>query len=142
MRRRTEISGGDLAAANVMAEHIFNTGAVGAGRAAENPIEADCAGAVGGAARCGERIIRMVFITRRDRLHRRVDQRDLRRKQIAEQSRYPPGDVDPGTSDRCDRQNFDASHASGRAFPDRAAAKKRKPLRYFFAAGAQRGASP
>ena len=83
-----------------------------------------------------------VFLARGDRLHRGVDQRDLRRKEIAKQSGNAPGDIDAGAADRGGRQHFDAGDAAAGVVPDRPAAHQRKALRDFLAAGAQRGAAP
>ena len=98
--------------------------------------------AVGCTARGGERIFVAVLIARRDRLHGGVDERDLRREQIAEQSGNAPGDIDARTADGRRRQHFDAGDAAARRLPDRPATHQRKSLRDLFAAGAQRGAAP
>ena len=129
-----EIGRADGVGVGVAAEQILDAGAIGAGRGAENAIEARFDRP---AARRGERIFVVVFVARRDRLHRGIDQRDLRRKEIAEQSGNAPGDVDARAAHGRGRQHFDAGDAAARRLPDRPAAHQRKALRDLLAAGAQ-----
>ncbi len=89
-----EIGRADGAAVGVAAEQILDARAIGAGRRAENAIKARRALAVAGAPGRRERILVICLVARRHRLHGGVDQRDLRRKQIAKQPGNAPGDVD------------------------------------------------
>ena len=94
------------------------------------------------APRRGERIFLVAFIARGDGLHRRVDERDLRRKEIAEQAGNAPGDVDARAAHGGSRQHLDAGDAAAGVVPERPAAHQREALRDLLAAGAQRGAAP
>jgi hypothetical protein len=80
MRGRRQIGGAEFVGVDIAAEQFFNPGAVGPWRGPENAIKPHHAAAVAGAARRGERIVFIVLVARGDRLHCRVDQRDLRRK--------------------------------------------------------------
>ena len=142
MRRGGEISRADRIRVRAAAEQIFDAGTIDARRGAEDAIEARRGLAVGCATRGGERIFVVVLVARGDCLHGGIDERDLRRKQIAEQSGNAPGDVDARTADGRRRQHFDAGDAAARRLPDRPATHQRKSLRDLFAAGAQRGAAP
>ncbi len=92
MRGRGEIGRADRVGIGVAAEQVLDAGAIDAGRGAEDAVEPRAA--AGSAARRRQRVFVVVFLARRDRLHRGIDQRDLRRKQIAEQSGNAPGDID------------------------------------------------
>ena len=139
VRRGGEIGGADRVGVRAAAEQILDAGAIGARRGAEDAIETRLRLPP---ARGGERIFVVVLVARGDRLHGGIDQRDLRREQIAEQSGNAPGDVDARTADGRRRQHFDAGDAAARRLPDRPAAHQRKSLRDLLAAGAQRGAAP
>ena len=120
---------------------MLDAGAIGAGRRAEDARR--CRRIVAGrAAGGGERIVVVGVGTRRNRPHRRVDERDLRREKIAEQPGDAPRHVDARPTDRGRRQHFDAGHAPGRVIPGRAAAHQGEALGDLFAAGAQGRAAP
>ena len=129
-------------AVGITAEQILDAGAVSAGRVAEDAVEAGRSADFAGAPCRGERIFLVAFIARGDGLHRRVDERDLRGKKIAEQAGNAPGHVDPRAAHGGGRQHFDAGDAAAGAVPERPAAHQRKALRDLLAAGAQRGAAP
>ena len=77
-----------------------------------------------------------------DQPHRRVDQRDLRREQVAEQAGNAPSDIDARASHGGGRQHLDAGDACACRVPDRPAAHQREALGDLLAAGPQRGAAP
>ena len=126
----------------VAAEQILDASAIGARRRAEDACERAWLCAVRCAPRRSERIFVVGLVARRDRLHRGIEQRDLRREKIAEQPGDAPRHIDARAADRGRRQHFDAGDAPGGMVPDRPAAHQRKALCDLLAAGAQRRAAP
>jgi hypothetical protein len=142
MRGGSKIGRADRTGIGVAAQQMLDAGAVDPGRGTEDAMKMWHAFAVRGTADSCERIIAVILVARRHRLHRGIDERDLRRKQIAKQSGNAPGDIYTCPAHRGSRQHFDAGDAAARVLPDRPAAKKRKALGDLLAAGAQRGAAP
>ena len=82
------------------------------------------------------------FIPRGNRPRRGIEQRDLRREQIAEQAGDAPRHIDARAADDRAGQHLDAEHAAGGMIPGRPAAHQRETLRDLLAAGAQGRAAP
>ena len=139
MRGGREIGGAERCGIGFAAEQIFNAGAVGARRGAEDAIESSGAAC---APRLGQWIFVGRFVARGDCLHGGIEKRDLRRKEIAEQSGNAPGDIDARAAHGGGRQDLDAGHAAAGMIPDRPATHQREPLRDLFATRAQSGAAP
>ena len=95
-----------------------------------------------GAAAGGERVFAIVLVAGGHRLHRRVEDRDLRREEVAEQAGDPAGDVDPRPAERRRRQHLDAGDAAARPLPLRPAPHQRQRLGDLLAAGPERRRAP
>ena len=76
MRGSSEIGRADDLVVGVLADQILDARPVDARRGAEDAIQTSAVGAV----RLRQRVLIVGLIARRDRLHRGVDQRDLRRE--------------------------------------------------------------
>ena len=138
-RRGREVSGADIVTVCILADQVLDAGPVGARCSAEDAGEARLARR---AARGGEWVLVGRLLARRDRARRRVDQRDLRREEIAKQPGDAPRDVEPCTAERGGRLHLDAGDAAGAEVPHGSAAHQGEPLRDLLAAGAQRRAAP
>src|SRR5580704_14332891 len=111
MRCGGKISCADGVGVRAAAEQILDARTIDTRRRAEDAIEARrtpslpspaSGGGKGGGRRTacgGEWIFVVVLVARGNGLHGGVDERDLRRKQVAEQSGNAPGDVDARTAD-------------------------------------------
>ncbi len=99
MRRGGEIGGADRRAVAVLAEQLLDARAISAGRGAEDAREP------GAIAARGARAAASGFSSSSSSrsatsLHRGVEQRDLRREQVAEQAGDAPGHIDARASHR------------------------------------------
>ena len=99
MRGGGEIGGAERGLVAVLAEQLLDARAIGAGRRAEDAGEPRAI-VVGEARRSGKRVLVVVLVAPGDQPHCRVDQRDLRREQVAEQAGDAPGDIDARASHR------------------------------------------
>src|SRR6185369_15211044 len=99
--------------------------------------------AAAGDADCSsERILVAVLLAFGNEPRRGIEQRDLRREEIAEEPRDAPGDINPRTTHGGAWQNLDTGDAAGGAVPNGAAAHERKTLGDLLAAGSERCAPP
>src|SRR5580693_7727761 len=138
MRSRGEIGAADglcIAAA----EQILNARPIRPRSIAENAVEVRSSV---NSARLDEWIFVVFFVARGDCLDGRIDERDLRREEIAKQAGDTPRYIDPRAANAGGRQHFDAGDTAARRFPDRPAAHECQALRNLLAAGAQSGAAP
>ena len=136
-----EICGAERVAVAIVPEQIFDAGAVGSRSGAEDAGERG--GVVDSGAPCRrQRVLRIGFLACGNRASRGVQQRDLPRKEIAEQAGYAPGHVDARSPGCRRRQHLDAGDASGRVVPGGPAAHQREALRHLLAARSQRRAAP
>src|SRR5262249_52683994 len=137
MRRGREIGSANIATIVVLAEKSLNAGAVGAWRGTEDARKRRRAGRAGGPHRGCERVFVVGFLAGRDGSCGCVDERELRREQVAKEAGHTPSNIDAGSSDRCHGENFHSGYASGRRLPDWPTAHERQSLRDLLATGAQ-----
>ena len=108
---------------------------IGARRRAEHPREA-CA------SEPGERIVADALLKRGDGANGGVEQRDLARKDVAEEAGNAQCRVDPRPAQHRQRQHLEAADAVRRRVPGRTAADERESLREIVAAGAHGRRAP
>src|SRR5262245_21391799 len=138
VRGRGEIRGADARAIGIAREQFLDAGAVGAGGGAEDARDVTLAAA----SRGRERVLLVALVARGRRPYRRVDERDLARKEVAEEAGDTERDVDARAPDCGGRQHLDAGDPRGRRVPDRPAAHEPESLGNLLAPGAQGRAAP
>ena len=109
--------------------------AVGARRRAEHAREAR-------AFEPGERIVVGALLERGDSANGGGEERDLARKDVAEEAGNAQGHIDPRPAQHRQRQNLEAADAAGRSVPGRPAADERESLSEIVAAGAHGRRAP
>src|SRR4029079_17181451 len=120
-----EIGCTDIGLICVAAQQVFGARAGCACRCAEDAVER----AAAGDAHCSsESILVAVLLAFGNEPRRGIEQRDLRREEIAEEPRDAPGDINPRTTHGGAWQNLDTGDAAGGAVPNGAAAHERKTL--------------
>src|SRR5205823_14623151 len=130
-----EIGGAERLITGHVAEKILDTGTIRTGRGAKN-ARRDRLASGRGPARGSEGILFIGLLAPRYRTHSRIQERDLARKQVAEQPRDTKAHVDSRPANCGDRQHLDPGDAAGSKIPRRPAAHECESVGDLLATGA------